>query len=218
MSNAAVVEQRGDDAMRDPRTMLLDIDHSGLHSEPGSREWIITRRSLLVACLSDIKNNRTTGRTVFDEIQRHGGWEHLRDLKGKPFRSFAQFCTSANGLGLDRNEIERRLTAQEMAGAEGVLPLAKLGTNQHAEGVDNINSSKGGTSAAYLAARLKRDAPECAERLAAGEFPSARAAAIEAGIIKPPPPLIELRRIWKRTPEDQRAAFLAEIMDSAAAD
>jgi len=44
-----------------------------------------------------------------------------------------------------------------------------------------------GTQAAYLQARLRRDAPEVAEALERGEIKSARAAAIEAGIITPFP-------------------------------
>jgi hypothetical protein len=44
----------------------------------------------------------------------------------------------------------------------------------NSEGVDNINSSNGGNSASYLVAKLKRDAPGIAERLAAGEFRSAQ--------------------------------------------
>jgi hypothetical protein len=43
---------------------------------------------------------------------------------------------------------------------------------------------KGGNNSDYLVRRLKRDAPEIAKRLAKGEFPSVRAAAIEAGIVK----------------------------------
>jgi hypothetical protein len=42
-----------------------------------------------------------------------------------------------------------------------------------------------GRGTAYLKARLQRDHPEIAEALDRGEFRSARAAAIEAGIIKP---------------------------------
>jgi hypothetical protein len=38
--------------------------------------------------------------------------------------------------------------------------------------VDNINLKQGGTSAQYLASRIKRDAPEIAERVMAGEFPT----------------------------------------------
>lgn len=46
---------------------------------------------------------------------------------------------------------------------------------------------KRGDNAAYLKARLQRDHPEIAEALDRGEFRSARAAAIEAGIIRPVP-------------------------------
>lgn len=49
---------------------------------------------------------------------------------------------------------------------------------------DNIPLKHRSTSAAYLKARLQRDHPEIAEALDRGEFKSARAAAIEAGIIK----------------------------------
>ncbi len=44
-----------------------------------------------------------------------------------------------------------------------------------------------GTSQDYLLSRLARDAPEVLDRVKAGEFRSARAAAIEAGIIRPVP-------------------------------
>ena len=48
---------------------------------------------------------------------------------------------------------------------------------------------KRGGNPAYLQARLRRDAPEVAVALERGEFKSARAAAIEAGIIIPFPSL-----------------------------
>lgn len=69
---------------------------------------------------------------------------------------------------------------------------------------------KGG-SADRLIARLKRDAPQIAERLAAGEFRSARAAAIEAGIIAETPPLTILRRAWKRASPQERAIFMEDV-------
>ena len=52
---------------------------------------------------------------------------------------------------------------------------------------DNGTLKRGSNSAAYLQARLRRDAPEVADALERGEFKSARAAAIKAGIIKPVP-------------------------------
>ena len=52
---------------------------------------------------------------------------------------------------------------------------------------DMITLKRGTTGAAYLQARLRRDAPELADALDRGEIKSARAAAIEAGIITPFP-------------------------------
>jgi hypothetical protein len=105
--------------------------------------------------------------------QAHGGWEHLRDLRGQPFRSFEEFCASPNGFGMPRQKIVERLKAQELAGTDGVKALAKQG--RPVKGSDTTFSDIGRGSA-YLIARLKRDAPEYAERLAAGEYRSARAA------------------------------------------
>ena len=52
---------------------------------------------------------------------------------------------------------------------------------------DNVTLKSRGNDVAYLKARLQRDHPEIAEALDRGEFRSARAAAIEAGIVKPVP-------------------------------
>ena len=52
---------------------------------------------------------------------------------------------------------------------------------------DNVTSGERGNRQAYLLRRLARDAPDVLERVKSGEFKSARAAAIEAGIIKPVP-------------------------------
>ena len=51
-------------------------------------------------------------------------------------------------------------------------------------GKESIPLSKGPTKD-RLAARLKRDHPDIAARVANGEFKSIRAAALEAGIVKP---------------------------------
>jgi hypothetical protein len=80
--------------------------------------------------------------------------------------------------------------------AENTLPLGEHGTNQHTvavakmaehtvplgedggkRGFDNINPSlEGGTSAAYLTAKIARDHPDILERMKTGEFPSVRKA------------------------------------------
>jgi len=81
---------------------------------------------------------------------------------------------------------------------EGMPPLNPAGVNQHSKGAgrigdhDNVSSMRG-TSEEYVVRRLKRDAPELATALARGEFPSARAAGIAAGFVKPSPPSIQLK-------------------------
>ena len=65
-------------------------------------------------------------------------------------------------------------------------PLAAHGGDRTEQG-DNGTLPRGSNSQAYLLRRLARDAPEVLDRVKSGEIESARAAAIEAGIIKPVP-------------------------------
>lgn len=65
--------------------------------------------------------------------------------------------------------------------------------------------------AAYWRRRIERDHPEIAERLDAGEIPSVRAAAIEAGLIQAPSGLMHLRRAWRNASPEERAAFMTEL-------
>jgi hypothetical protein len=66
-------------------------------------------------------------------------------------------------------------------------PLAENGTNQHSEGF-TLSNPPGGNSQSYLLRRIARDQPELLDQIGPGKsHRSARAAAIEAGIIKPVP-------------------------------
>jgi hypothetical protein len=80
----------------------------------------------------------------------------------------------------------------------GSVPkLPPLGTNQHSSaatgGCYDGNTLLRGNSEEYVVRRLKRDAPELATALARGDFPSARAAGIAAGFVKPSPPSLQLK-------------------------
>jgi len=80
----------------------------------------------------------------------------------------------------------------------GSVPrLSPLGANQHSSekegGRYHHNTLPRGTSEEYVVRRLKRDAPELAAALARGDFPSARAAGIAAGFVKPSPPSLQLK-------------------------
>jgi len=58
----------------------------------------------------------------------------------------------------------------------------------------------------------KLDAPDIADALARGEYPSARSAGIAAGIVKVPSNLQRLHALWDRASQDERDAFLAEVV------
>jgi hypothetical protein len=98
--------------------------------------------------------------------------------------------------------------ARRMAETEALTKHGEVGNGRSR--VDDVNStsdSKGGNSADYLAARIKRDRPDIAARVEAGEFRSMRAAALEAGIIKPPCPVKVAKRAVEKMDEDQLADF-----------
>ena len=120
------------------------------------------------------------------------------------FENFRDFITSEPPEGLGETvEILRKIcsendkalqllnsvTAKKMSN-----PGAPEGNEYNLNGragketkVDDVNfgsDSKGGNSQEYLMARIKRDAPDVFDDYANGKFPSVRAAAIAAGIIK----------------------------------
>ena len=100
--------------------------------------------------------------------------------------------------------------------AETHDPLADRGIGRGKPGPGRGHKTGGNTlrlghgSAASIIARLKRDAPEYAERYAKGEFRSARAAARAADIKVDTPWPVVAERAWKHMTEGERAAFLAE--------
>ena len=59
--------------------------------------------------------------------------------------------------------------------------------NKTGDNVTRLGQEDRGNSQTYLLRRLARDAPDVLERVKSGEFKSARAAAIAAGIIRPVP-------------------------------
>lgn len=71
--------------------------------------------------------------------------------------------------------------------AETSKPLAEHGTNQHSEKEEVVitTSIQDDRGAQYLTARIARDNPEILERMKRGEYRSVRAAAVDAGIVKP---------------------------------
>jgi len=131
---------------------------------------------------------------MVDDVRKFQGWRVIG------LDSFEQFCTEKLGRTLDEVEAivvgvqvlrergNKKPTKNEAikAGRELLSPEergAMGGRGNKAS--DNITSFSRGTSQEYLAARIKRDHPDIVSRIEAGEFTSIRAAALEAGIVKP---------------------------------
>lgn len=105
---------------------------------------------------------------------------------------------------------------------ENAAAIGKHGGDRRSENAPKPESpTKGGSGVAYLVARLKRDHPELLEEIGKGKrFPSVRAAALKAGIVRPsiqitpttPEKLADdLRR---RLPEEFWTQFVAAVTNS----
>jgi hypothetical protein len=70
------------------------------------------------------------------------------------------------------------------------------------------DSADRGDSPEYLAARIARDRPDIQTKMKQGEYPSVRAAAVDAGIVKP-----RIQVTWKdgATPEQIATAILKKV-------
>jgi len=166
-----------------------------LAAPPGSREWAIAVRSKLVSALHDAEFSADNAKDWFEAMRRHEGWKTLEGRNGKPFKSFEAFCTELQpfGLGYKVDHIERiirerqeKKAAERLEAIDGKTINAGNNPNPNRSGdIVTSNPTGKGNSADYLTARIKRDHPEIAERMKAGEFSSVRQAALEAGIVKP---------------------------------
>jgi len=70
---------------------------------------------------------------------------------------------------------------------------------------DDVMNLGQGNQVAYLLRRLARERPDLLNAFERGEFKSARAVDIAAGIVKPPTALDILRRTWAKASPDECA-------------
>ena len=117
----------------------------------------------------------------------------------------------AKALAMLEREIpnyDALIEADEKAVQDAAPPPPGQGKRTNLEAPLSIRKKlTGGTNEAYLAARLKRDAPEKWQAYMDGDHKSVRAAALAAGIVKPPDAYRQLCKWWDAASEEQRAAF-----------
>lgn len=177
------------------RDMPIDISGPRALKDPRSKAYAIQTVQALKRLLDTVRIERELVQKELDEIRQYRHWEVL----GYPDE---QALFEAEGVA--KTKLAQVLAAdpaverqRKHGKVSGDAPLFK--SNQHSS-----------TSAERLVRRLKRDAPEIAAALARGEYPSARAAAIAAGIVRVPSVLDRLRRLWSKATDDEREAFAAE--------
>jgi hypothetical protein len=98
--------------------------------------------------------------------------------------------------------------------AETIRQGTRTDLGEHS--ADGTKLGHGSNSASHILRRLARDHRDVLAAYERGEFTSARAAGIAAGIVTPDSPLVLLRRAWRRASPDEQATFRAEINNAAA--
>lgn len=163
---------------------------------PGSRPWAVYERNRIIAMLRDASQDALHLELARDAMVRHEGWRVLSDASGRPFRSYEAFCVAPQPFGLgysptliDRIIDERKAqTVADRAANPPTLfdgPGPATAEEKAAIGNDITNRpTRRGDDPDYLTARIARDHPDVLEKMRAGEYPSVRAAALDAGIVK----------------------------------
>jgi hypothetical protein len=139
-------------------------------------------------------------------------WADQRNIEGVPFRSFKEFVEHRLWEGLNTTIKDLMIFCRNAPDVvelilQEVPSAAEYGGDRRSEQakadqVDNVNLIEGGgNSAVYALSRLKRDRPDLAEKVVAGEM-SANAAAIEAGFRK--------KKIEIPDDEEEAAEFLVK--------
>jgi hypothetical protein len=184
-------------AITGPRTMR----------DPRSREYAVQTMFSLKGFLD---SNTFNAKYVERELEEIKTYKH-REVLG--FERLDDYLKAE--LGMNQRQLKSRL-AKDLAADPNVKPARDEKGGRPKKGENLANSEVlpfGSTSAARIVARLKRDHQEIAEALARGEYPSARAAGIAAGIVKEQSALDKIRKLWARLAHDERAELLNELME-----
>jgi len=157
----------------------------------GSVGWCWTKLNLLSIYYKTTASSFSDIQQLWDDLVGHKAWLVIPD--GAPYGTPEAMLRGELGITLPkfREELSRRERVLQLARDEAVTALgpavpAKGGPSRNPSGRSKGSNTTLGKErgAEYLVRRLKRDAPEHAARLAAGEYRSARAAALAAGIVR----------------------------------
>lgn len=213
-------------------TKFTILDRGDIRAPKGTPSWCVGVREQARSALHDAKTTRERTRNWLKALREDNHFQRLTDKKGRTFLSWEAFCAEPPpfGFGCSAEEVEalvaakplgQRLAADEEVAAltdhggarEGAgrkpADLQPSGQNEENQVANGKLKSDGTNAASYLVRRLKRDAPKVAEALAQGKYPSARAAAIAAGIVKPPTRAEVIQREFRLASAKEKDAIMA---------
>jgi hypothetical protein len=124
-----------------------------------------------------------------EELSFNGLLHFMQDKKGLGIKDIVLFEKCLGAVANSSHAMASNATELMIALAQPLAAHRRPTAEEQKSKGDKITFTNRGTSQSYLLQRLVRDAPDILERVKSGEIKSARAAAIEAGIITPFPSL-----------------------------
>jgi len=156
-------------------------------AEPGSRPWAVYFSFVTKQARHKLDGEVKELTRLIGYLKEHEAWKAL----GYPsFGLMAERECDLSGDDLDRLETAdpKQSIGVALGPRPGPAPGSMTTAARQSTPIDanRMNKCKSqGTTIEYLAARLERDRPDIVERMRNGEFRSIRAAAREAGIVRP---------------------------------
>ena len=210
LKNAADIVGAGEDLMR--------LVKSDIHIHDPAQPW----RRFLSRGYEPTRASRVLEFETFDDFCGRWlevSWDELMH-RLKPCPKALAYLSKIEGW--------ERGKASAIHQAKAAEPMGPMGGDRRSDAAgailrikkanqgDNVTLIDRGNRSSYIAARLARDHPDILERMKRGEFRSVRAAALEAGIVKPQKtytgsPLERATKALRDLSDDERAALLELI-------
>ena len=188
-------------------------------AEPGTLSWCYQTVGMLELYWQGKILSERDWLKVLGELKEYEVWNKIPP--DKPYGSLDALLRAE--VGVDEDVISKTVASTPQEARE--MPLVSHGGDRKSELIeaarsnplktvnqgDNSTLKRGSTSKSYLLRRMARDFPEALDKLEAGEYKSARQAAIACGIVKVKPPLDVALTAYNKLSDDEKKAFLEQI-------
>jgi hypothetical protein len=200
----------------------LDMPPFGSGDAPqDSVSYAVYIRDMAAASLHSHESDRKSVDAYINILRAKELYLKLQNDKGETFTQWTTFCVTPRPYGLGRSSQDIETIISEAKNPQTIAlkvqPLNGHGGDRKSEqskdqGVMST-LQRGSTNAAYLTARIARDYPDIADEMKAGKYPSVRAAAKAAGLLKEVSGVDRLKQDWKKTTQADHQRFLAWLRE-----